>query len=127
MKELACFPGLRDAVHEIQPSHRFVREFRINSHHLRMVQGRNESQVMTRSGHIDVAARLVGLGFHGKAISKFLRDVVFAEIVDRFPQTSYGIIGAAARIRLNAFAASPQHKNLRAQFGAQVHGAHGLL
>ena len=127
VKELSRFPRLRDAVHEIQPRHRFMRKFRIDSHHLRMLQGRNKPKIMTRGRHIDIAARLVGLGFHGKAIPILLRDVVFAEIVDRLSQTFYRLIRAAAGVSLHAFAASPQHKNLRSQLGAQVHGPHSLL
>src|SRR5690348_4750127 len=83
---------------------------------------------MTGGSHVDVAARLVGLGFQGKAVSILLAGVVFAEVVHGFAKTFYGLVGAGtAGVGFYAFAAAPQHKYLRPKFGPEIHGAHGLL
>ena len=105
----------------------FVSDFRIHAHHLGMIERRNESEIMPGGRHVDVAARLVGLGFQGEAVSILLRDVVFAKIVDGFAQALDGLIGAAASVGFNPLAASPEDENLRAELGTEVHGAHGFL
>ena len=38
VKKLARIPCLRNRVHEVQPGHVLVRNFRIDTHHFRMVQ-----------------------------------------------------------------------------------------
>ena len=87
----------------------------------------DEVQRMPDGRQEDVAARLVGLGFECEAVSVFLGDVVFAEIVDGFAQALDGIVGAAASIGLDTFTASPQNEYLGTEFCAEIHGAHRFL
>ena len=72
-------------------------------------------------------ARFVGLGLQRELEAVAAVDAVFAEIVDGVAQSANGFIRAAAGIGLRAFASAPQDKNLRAQFRAQIHRAHGFL
>ena len=127
VKKFAGFPGLRDVVQEIQPRHRFVREFGIHADHLGMIERRNEAEIVSGRRHIDVAARLVGLGFHRKLEAIFLVDVVLAQEIDGVAQMLYSIGAWAARVGLDSLAAAPKNENFRAKFGAEIHRAHRFL
>ena len=63
VEQLAGLDGLGDDVTEVQAGHVFVRDFRIDADHLRDDQRRDEAEVRAGRGEVDVAARLVGLGF----------------------------------------------------------------
>src|ERR1019366_7960983 len=127
VEELAGFPSLRDAVHEVESGHLLVRDFGIDADHLGMIERGNESQVVAGGGHVDVATGLVGLGFKGEAVLVSLSDVVLAEIVDGLAQTLDGFVGAAAGVGLDTFAATPEDEDFRAQLGSEVHGTQSLL
>ena len=105
----------------------FVRDFRIYTHHFRMVKCRNKPEVVAGSGHIDICTRFVRFGFKSKSITVSLVKAVLAQIIDGLPQTLDGLIGPPAGIGLDALAATPENENLGAQFCAQIHCAHGLL
>src|SRR5437660_6009324 len=107
MKELAGLPGLCDAMHEVKASHLLVGNLRVDADHLRMIKGRNEAEIMTGGSHVDVAARLIGLGFQREAVLIAAVEIVFAKVVDGLAQALDGLIGAAASIGLDAFAAAP--------------------
>src|SRR5580704_14008716 len=92
-----------------------------------MVEGGNKSEIVAGGGHIDVAARLVGLRLEGESISITASYAVLAKVIDGFAQAFDGVIGAAAAIRLDTFAATPQNEDLRTQLSAEVHRAQGLL
>src|SRR5579862_4018982 len=92
-----------------------------------MIERGNKSEIVPGGCHINVAAWLVGLGLHGKAISVTLRDVVFAKVVDGFAQALHRLVGTAAGIGFNALSAAPQDENLRTKFGAEVHSPHCFL
>src|SRR6267142_3819387 len=63
MEKLARFPRLRHTVHEIQASHLLVRDLGIDANHLWMIERGNEAEIMAGGRHIDIRARLIGLGF----------------------------------------------------------------
>ena len=107
VEELSGLPGLGHAVHEVQAGHLFVSDFGIDADHFGMIERGNESKIMTGGGHVNIAARFVGLGFQGETILIPAGNVVFAKVVDGLAQALDGFIGAAASIGLDAFAASP--------------------
>ena len=49
-----------------------MRDFGIDADHFGMVEGGNEAEIVAGGGHVDVAARLVGLGFQSEPVSIFL-------------------------------------------------------
>src|SRR5579863_4091724 len=114
-------------MHEIESRHGFVRHLRIDSYHLRVIKRRDETQIVPGGRHIDVAAGLIGLRFEGELVSITLGEVVFAKIVNSVAETLHGFIRATAGVGLSPFTSTPKHEYLRAQFGAQIHGAHCLL
>ena len=127
VKELAGLPRLRDGVEEVQSGHLFVRDLRVHADQLGVRERRDEAQVRAGRRHVDVAARLVGLGLEREAISVLPVDGVLAEIVHRLAQALDGLVRAAAGIRFGSLASAPQHERLGAQLGAQIHRAHRLL
>jgi len=54
-------------------------------------------------------------------------EIVFAEIIDGFPQALDSVIGTAIGVGFYAFASALQHKYFGAEVRAKVHGAHGFL
>src|SRR5271165_1391932 len=92
-----------------------------------MCQRRDESEISAGGSHVDVAARLVRLGFEGELEAVLLVEVVFAEIVQCFAQALDRLIRTTACVRFRSLAATPEHEDLRAQFGAEVHSGHGFL
>ena len=74
MKQLTCFDGLRDDVIEIQARHLFVPNFGIHSNHLRMIERGDEAQHGARRRQIDIAARLIRLGFQCELVVITLVD-----------------------------------------------------
>ena len=51
-----------------------MRDFRIHAHHFRMIQRRDEAQIMAGGGHVDIGARLIGLGFQSEFHAIFAID-----------------------------------------------------
>src|SRR4029077_1811724 len=98
---------------KVQAGHVFVRNFRIYTDHFWMIEGVDQTKVVTGSRHINVGARLIGFGLKRKFVSVFLFDVVFAKIVDAFAQPLHGFIGTTASVSFGAFASTPENKNLR--------------
>src|SRR5216684_1612934 len=82
---------------------------------------------MAGGSHVNIRTRLIGLGFQRELEPVLSVDVVFAKIIDRFAQSLHSLIGTAAGIGFDAFAAAPQHKNLCAQLRPEIHGAHSFL
>ena len=119
--------AMETGLFEIQAGHLFVGHFRIDADHVGMIESGNKAEVMACGGHINIAARLVGFGFEGEAITVAAIDVVFAEIIDGFAETFDGFIGATACIGFHTFATAPENENFRAQFRAEIHGAKRFL
>ncbi len=127
MEELAGFPGLGDAVHEVDARHVLVGHFGVDADHFGVVEGGDEGQHVPGGRVVDVAARFVGLGFQGKLQVIFLIEGVFAQEVHRLAAALDGIHRALAGIGLGAFAPAPEDIDLRAELHAQVNGFHRLL
>src|SRR5947209_1886148 len=127
MKKFSCLPRLRDRVHHVQSGHLLVRNFRVHSNHLRVIERFNQSKISARRWKVNVSARLVRLGFESELVIIILRERILAKIVERLTETLDGFIRPSARVRLNTFAPTPQNENLRAEFSAQIHRAHCLL
>ena len=127
VKELARFPGLRDRVHEIEPGHLFVRDLRIHAHHVGILQRRNEPEIVAGRGHVDVAARLVGLGLEREPEAVLPIDGILAQIVHRVAQALDRLVCPARGVGFGAFAAAPQDENLRAELRAEIHRAQRFL
>ena len=92
-----------------------------------MVERRNEAEIGAGRGHVDVAARLVGLRLHRERVAVLLVDRVLAEVVDRFAQPLDRVVRPPAGVGLGPFPAAPQHEDLRAELGAEVHRPQRLL
>ena len=112
---------------EIQAGHLLVRDLRVDADQLRMLERRDEPEVRAGRRHVDVAARLVRLGLEREAEAVLLVDRIPAQIVDRLAQPFHRFVGAAARIGLDPLAPAPEHEDLRAELGAEIHRAHRLL
>ena len=104
-----------------------VRDFGIDADQLRMRERRDEPEVGAGRRHVDVAARLVRLGLEREPEAVLLVDRVLAQVVDRLAQPLDRFVRPPAGIGLGALAAAPQHEDLRAELGAEVHRAHRLL
>ena len=104
-----------------------VRHLRVHADQLRMIERRDEAEVRAGRRHVDVAARLVRLGLQREAEAVLLVDRVLAEVVDRLAQPLDRFVRAPAGVGLGPFAAAPQHEDLRAELGAEVHRAQRLL
>ena len=72
MEELAHFPGLGDAMQEVEPGHSFVGHFGIDADHFGVVEGIDKGQGMPDGRQKDIATGLVGLGFEGELQVVFL-------------------------------------------------------
>ena len=59
--------------------------------------------------------------------SVLLVEVVFAEIIQGFAQALDRLVGTTAGIGFSSLSSAPEHEDLGAQFGAEVHGGHRLL
>src|SRR5262245_34949588 len=127
VEELARFERLRDHVVEVQARHLLVTDLRVDADHFMMIERVDETQVGAGRREVDVAARLVRLGFERELIAVALRDRIFAEEVHRLAEPLYRLAGVSGRVDLCAFAAAPEDVNLRADLGAEVHSAHRLL
>src|SRR5262252_9122513 len=99
----------------------------IHTHHLRMVECRNQAQVMPGCGHINVCARLVGLGFQCKLETIAAVDVVLAQVIDSLTEALDCCIGLAACVCLCSVTSKPQDKDLCAELRTQVHSSQGFL
>ena len=62
VEELARLERLGDAVREVEPGHRVVRDLGVEADHVRMIERVDERQHVADRRQEDVAARLVGLG-----------------------------------------------------------------
>jgi hypothetical protein len=82
VKQLAGFDRLRNNVVAVQAHHLLVRNLRVDANHIRVVQRGNERQIRGGRREIDIAARLVRLGFESKAERVFLIARVLAQEVD---------------------------------------------
>src|SRR5215472_460001 len=127
VKEFARFPGLGDSVKEIEAGHLFMSHFGVDADHLGMIERGDEAEVMAGGGHVNVTARLVGFGLQGEAITVAAVEIVFAQIIYCFAEPFDGFVRPAAGIGFDAFASTPEDKNLRAQFRAEIHGAQSFL
>src|SRR5262245_10142552 len=127
VEELAGFERLRDYVVEVQARHLLVADLRVDADHFRVIERVDETQVGAGRREVDVAARLVRLGFERELVAVALRDRIFAEEVHRLAEPLYRLAGVSPRVDLGAFATPPEDVYLRAYFGAEVHRAHGFL
>ena len=127
MEQLARLPGLRHGMERVESGHVLVRDLGIDPHHLGMIEGGDEAEIRSGGRHVDVAARLVGLGFHRELEAVLLVEVVLAKIIDGLAQALDRVIRTPARVGFRSLAASPQHEDLRAQLRAEVHRGHRLL
>ena len=83
VEQLAGLERLRDGVVEVQARHVLVRHFRIDADHLRMRERGDEPEIRRGGREVDVAARLVRLGFEREAQVVSLVARVLAQEVDR--------------------------------------------
>ena len=127
VEQLARIPRLCHAVHEVQARHVLVRHLRVHAHHLRMIEGGDETQHVTGGGQIDVSARLVGLGFQRELQVVALVSHVFAQEVQRLAETLARVQWVLGRVALCALAAAPEDVDLGPQLDAQVNGVHRLV
>ena len=67
VEQLPGLERLGDGVREIEARHPFVRDFRIDAHHVRMIQRINEREHVPGGRQEDVAARLVRFGLECQA------------------------------------------------------------
>ncbi len=89
VKELAGFQRLRDAVREVEPGHRVVRDLGIETDHVRVCERVDERQHVADRREEDVAARLVRLGLERELAARSLCDCdVLAEKVDARRETT---------------------------------------
>ena len=82
VKQLAGLERLRHRVEEVQAGHVLVRHFGVHADHLRMRQRGDERQIRGRGREVDVAARLVRLGFEREPQVVVLIARVLAQEVD---------------------------------------------
>ena len=127
VKQLPRFPRLRDRVEKVQPRHLFVRHFRVHAHHVGMVERRDEAEIRAGRRHVDVAARLVGLGLERELEAVLPIDRILAEEVDRVAQPLDRFVRRAAGVGFRALASAPQHENAGAKLRAEIHRPHRLL
>src|SRR5262249_46611366 len=111
----------------VEDDNEFMRALGSDAERFRMVEGRNEPEVSTGAGHVNVAARLIVLGFERELVAVFLIDVVFAKIIDGLAQVFHSMVRTAAGVGFSAFASAPEDEDFGTQFRAEIHGAHGFL
>src|SRR4029434_1318528 len=83
VEQLAHFDRLRDGVIEVQAGHLLVGELGIDADHVRMIQRRNEREIRSRRGEVDVSTRLVRLRLERESQPVTLIPRISAEEVDR--------------------------------------------
>ena len=86
----------------------------------------DERQRVADGGQQDVAARLVRLGLDREPHPVALVDRVLGERVDRLPVPVERGADVLGEVDLRALAAAPEHVDLGAELGGQVHVAHHL-
>src|SRR5437016_2257402 len=104
-----------------------MRNLRIYAAHFGMIEGGDEREIRSRDRKINVPARFIRLGLKRKSIAILLADRIFAEEIDGLAKTLDGFDGVLRRIRFHALAPAPEHINLRAKLGPQVHRPHRFL
>ena len=82
VKQLAGLDRLRHGMEEVQSRHLLVRQFRVDADHLRVRERRNQREVGRCRGKVDVAARLVRLGFQRESQGIPLIARVLAQEID---------------------------------------------
>jgi len=127
VEQLARVPRLGDGVHEVEAGHVLVRHFRIDADHFRVIKRGDEAEHGPGRRQVEIAARLVGLGFQGELEVVALAERVVAHEVERLAETLSGVERASAGVGLGALAPAPEDVDLRAQFHAQVYGAQRLV
>ncbi len=120
VEELAVVQRLRDAGREVEPRHLLVPDLGVEADELGVLQLVDERERVTDGREQDVAARLVRLRLDREADAVALVEHVLAEQVD-------GLLVAGERgahvlrgVVLRAFAATPHHERLGAEFGGEV-------
>ena len=94
--------------------------------HLVVFELGDERQRVTDGGQQDVAAGLVRLRLDREPHAVALVDGVLGEQVDPFPVPVEGGADVLGEVDLGAFPAAPEHVDLRAQLGGQIHVLHHL-
>ena len=112
---------------KFRPAHVLVGHLGVDAEQLRVVQRRDEPEVAAGDGKVHVAAGLVGLGLEGELVVVLAIDAVFGQEVHRLAEALDRFDRALRGIAFNAFAAAPEHVNLRAELGPEVHRTHRLL
>ncbi len=92
-----------------------------------MIKGGDEAQHVTGGGIVNITAGFVGFGFEGELEVVLVIKRVFTQKVHGFTVALDGIDGAFAGVSFGAFTPTPEYVDLRAEFNAQVDGAHGFL
>ena len=118
--------GLGDAVRVVQRRHLLVAGFRVDADHVRVLALVDERDGMPDRGQQDVPARLVRLRLDREFQSVALVDRVLGEHVDALPVPVQGGPDVLGEVDLGAFPAAPEHVDLGAQLGSQIHVAHDL-
>ena len=120
MKELARLERLGDAVREVEPGHRVVRDFGVEPHHVGMVERVDEREHVPDGRQEDVAARLVRLRLQRELQVVLLRAHVLAQEVDRVAEPLDRFLRVLGGVGLDALAPAPEHVGRRAELDAEV-------
>src|SRR5690606_38855418 len=108
VKQLTGFPGLSNTVVDVQPGHLFVGELRVDSHHLRKVQGFNKRQHMSGGRKINVSSRLIRLGFQCEVEVVAIVLYITTEEVDAFAVPLEGFRDSFRYVDLSPFSSAPE-------------------
>ena len=92
-----------------------------------MIQRRNERQIRRGRREVDVAARLVRLGFEREPERVPLIVRVLAQEIDRVAEPLDRFDRILRGVDLRALSPTPEHIRARAQLDAEVHRTHRLL
>jgi hypothetical protein len=108
---------------DVQPGHLDVSDLGIDADDLAVGgrEGLDEGQRVADGGQVDVAARLVGLGFERVGHGWCDRPAIVTGEVDRVAHPLERGCGVLGEIDLGAFAASPEDEVLRFELGGGVH------
>src|SRR4029434_8639596 len=107
--------------------HLLMADLRIDSHHLRMGEGRNESEICARRWKVEIAPRFIGLGLESKLVAISLRQRVFAQEIECFAKPLDRLRRVLRSVDFGALAAAPENVEFGTKLGAEIHRVHGLL
>src|SRR3954471_8886302 len=126
VEQLVLPQRLRDAVGVVEAGHLLVPGLRIDADHVVVLELGDEGERMPDRGQQDVAAGLVRLGLDGEPHAVVLVDRVLGEKVDPLSVAVEGGPYVLGEVDLRAFPAAPEHVDLGAELGGEVHVVHDL-